>query len=173
MVKDDITQEQEEKAVLTHLNALKTFYGEDFDKLIIYGEKATAMVKLLADPDAFAKRWNALYAFQLYRAIDTIYEKNIIPFPKIPRRTDKERILLNLLLMYGEGILGRDPYFEYGVKLHHVLAYLQRDKVIYTWEPSAVLAVKGACYKGIQELLYPSERRLAQPKQAGWSYRIW
>jgi len=164
MVKDEITEEQEEKAVLAHLNGLKAFNGEDFDKLIIYGEKATAMVKLLEDPKAFAKRWNALYALQWYRAIDTIYEKNIIPFPKIPRRTDKERILLNLLLIYGEGILGRDQFFDNGVRLHHVVAYLKRDKVIYTWEPSALRSVRTACYKATYELLHPAEWRLERPK---------
>jgi hypothetical protein len=150
---------EKHRKVLEHLYALRSFYGQDFDKLGIFGGKATDLVKFLENPEPYFNK-SFVYVCGLYDSIDKIYKRHILSFPKIPRRTDKERILLNLLLMYGEGILGRDPYFEYGVKLHHVLAYLKRDKVIYTWPPTAVRSVQGACRRGIDELLHPSKSRL-------------
>jgi hypothetical protein len=159
MTEEEMEEEKREIAVLAHLRGLKEFYGEDFHKIIIGGANVKELMRLLEDPVAFAKRSNCFRALQLYRIIDTIYEKRLMfPFPKIPRRTEKERILLNLLLRHGEGILGRDPYFDGGVRLHHVVAYLQRDKVIYSWERSATYSVMNTCERALNELLRPPAR---------------
>jgi hypothetical protein len=172
MAQNEITEEERHRNVLGHLYHMKEFYGPDFDKLIIYGVKATDLVKFLENPEPYFNK-SFVYVCEVYRAIDRIYKNYNIPFPKIPRVTDTERILLNLLLTYGEGIMGRDPYFDSGVKLHHVLAYLQRDKVIRTWQPYSVLSVQGRCSRAIQDLLHLSPRRGPLQKQLVLVEKVW
>jgi len=128
-------------AVLEYLEKFKATILDDYSRLAIFGVSARDMVKYLKDK-TIAIKWGEEFTAKMRRAVDKTYEKYIIDFPEIPPKNRVDIFIAKMFKKNNTMALGTNAFFTELVNINHMIAYLNRDKVIYSWNPYFILLLQ-------------------------------
>lgn len=143
----DITK----KKVLTYLKKMKFQNQAYYDLIILYTVKANEIVKYLEHPE-LCGRWPFEHVCKIEYAINQI-SKHLIDFPYIEIQTEEDRILSKLLKKNNFLAFGSNTFFNENVTVHHVIAYMERNEIIYSWNSDFVLKTQQLVNKVKAQLL--------------------
>ena len=130
----DITQER----VLRILKTMKLQNRAYYDRLMLFSVKPDDIIKYIERPEDCGK-WPFDFLGEIQNAIKQISKKYVIDFPKIESQTDEDRVLSRLLRKHNFFAFGTNTFFKDEVTVHHVIAYMERDEIIYLWNPDFVI----------------------------------
>lgn len=137
--------------VWSYLKKSKLQNKDLYDRLILFSVKPHDIVKYIERPEDIGK-WPFDFVIQVEFAITQISKKLIIDFPKIEIQTEEDRVLSKILKKNSVFAFGTNSYFGEEITVSHVIAYMERDEIIYSWNSDFVLKTQNIVNK-VKELL--------------------
>lgn len=141
-----------QKNVLTYLKRMKFQNQAYYDLIILYSVKANEIVNYIEHPEACGK-WPFDYVCKIEYAINQISKKNLIDFPYIEIQAEEDRVLSKLLKKNNFLAFGSNTFFKENVTVNHVIAYMERNEIIYSWNSDFVLKTQQLVNKVKEQLL--------------------
>lgn len=127
-----------QKRVLTFLKKMKLQNQSCYGKLMLFSVKPNDIIKYIESPEKCGK-WPIDFVIQVNHAIIQISKKYFIDFPEIEIQNDEDKVLSKLLRKNNFFAFGTNTFFGEEITVHHVIAYMERDELIYEWNPDFVL----------------------------------
>lgn len=146
----NITSKQ--KHVLTFLNNLKLQNKASFELVMFSAVKPHDIIKYIERPED-CRHWPMDFVYQVDRAIAQIDIKYIVDLPKIEEQTEEERVLSKLLRKNDCFAFGTNTFFKNEITAYHVITYMQRNEIMYSWNADFILKIQHEVKRVIAFLL--------------------
>lgn len=110
--------------------------------LIYFGKEPYDIIKHIEHTED-CEKWPFDFVRKLNRSITQIAKINLNKFPEIELQTEEDRVLRKLLRKNDFFAFGTNLFFDNHIaKINHVIAYMERDVKIYTWNGDFVINVQ-------------------------------
>ena len=139
------------KIVVTYLKKMRLQNQAYYDKLILYGAKPHDIIKIIERPDECGT-WPFDYVCQIFDAVKKTAKNYVIDFPEIEQQTDEDTVLSKLLRKNNDFAFGTNKFFGELITVKHVIAFMERNEVIYAWNGDFILRTQ-AEVKRVKEFL--------------------
>lgn len=127
-----------QQSVLTYLKKLKFQNLTYYDIIILFGVKPNDIIKYIERPEQCGK-WPFDFVSQIYDAILKIEKYCLIGIPQIELQTDEDKVISKLLRKNFYLCFGTNTFFGDEIQVHHVIAFMERNEVIYEWNADFIL----------------------------------
>jgi hypothetical protein len=129
------------KRVLTYLKKVKIQNQSNSNIIAYFAANINDIIKFIERPDDCGT-WPFDFVCQVNDAIKKINKLALIDFPKIEKQTEEDRVLSRLLRKNNFFAFGTNLFFGSEITVFHVIAYMERDEVIYDWNADFVIGTK-------------------------------
>lgn len=124
--------------VLTYLKKIKLQNQVYYEGLSLYCVKPNDIIKYIEHPEKCSK-FPLDFIATIENAIIRISKKYLIDFPIIESQTEEDRVLSKLLRKNSFFAFGTNTFFREEITINHIIAYMERDEIIYLWNADFVL----------------------------------
>jgi hypothetical protein len=105
--------------------------------------KPNDIIKYIEHPEDCGK-WPFYFVGQVDNAVTKIAKKYLIDFPEIDKQTEEDRVLVKLLTKNNFYAFGTNTFFNNDITVHHVIAFMERNEVIFEWNRDFILRTQQA-----------------------------
>lgn len=140
-----------QKRVLTYLKNTKLQNQSCFNLTILFSVNPKDIIKFIERPDDCGN-WPFDFVIQVQYAINKIDKIALTAFPKIEMQTEHDRVLSKLLRKNNYFAFGTNIFFKPELTVDHVIAYMERDMVIYEWNSDFAVRIEQEVRR-VQEFL--------------------